>query len=121
MSAKALIVILSLVAQSAIYTDSLQTQHCIKGTWDNPVRSPNRYAVYEGNPILAGRPEMREPYFRFLGDITELIPQYLKPPWDVFILGGWGLAAMANVIENNETAQQVGFPQYWGLSYRWRF
>lgn len=113
--------ILNLIAQSALYTDKLQTQHWIDGTKQKPVRSPNGFPVYEVNPIVASRPELREPYFRFLGDMTELMTQYMEPPLSTLLLGAWALSALANVAKNNGFSKTYGFPQYWGLSYRWRF
>lgn len=114
-----IVTILQLIAYSALATDCLQTQHWIAGTRDDPILSPFEFSTYELNPILAGHPELRKPYFDFLASTVEIAPTMLSPPLSVAYVGYIAIGDTLTAIRNNALSRQAGFPEYWVLSWRW--
>jgi hypothetical protein len=115
----AIVTILQLVAFSALATDCLQTQHWINGTRDNPVVSPLGIGVAEGNPVLAGKAHLREPYFKGFAFAVEAAPKMLSPPLALAYVGYVAVGGTRTVVRNNRTCRGVGFPEYFMLAWRW--
>lgn len=119
MKSAIIVTILQLIAYSALATDCLQTQHWIAGTRDDPVLSPFGFYTYELNPILAGHPELCEPYFEFLASIVEIAPMMLSPPIATAYVGYIAVGDALTVVRNNASCRKMGFPEYWMLAWRW--
>jgi hypothetical protein len=113
--------LLAFLTQSALETDRLQTRHWVDGTPERPVISPNGLTSWEGNPLLAGRPEALNPYFDVLDRAAEVWPRTGTSPLARMAQLAWAAGEIYTVVHNNNSATRKGFPLYWAVKYRWRF
>jgi hypothetical protein len=115
-----ILVVFQLLAYSSFATDSLQTQHWIAGTPQNPTMIQG-IPIFEANPILAGYPEKCEPYFKFWAYTVEALPKMLSPPLSTVLIGYLVLDNGRTVLNNDRLCQAIGLTRYLMLSWRWSF
>lgn len=114
------LVLLQLLAYSALATDVTQTQHWIQYTSESPYCVQDLCA-WDSNPIVAGRPEQLEKLSRFMETGIALAPKMLSTGEAVSALALLASLNLGSAIANNRMSPDFDFPQYAIVSYAWRF
>ena len=114
---------LNFLWNSSLETDRLQSYAWVQGTKSNPIITPNRYLVYEGNPLLAGQPIYKMDTWL---NVVRAIGNYSHQifPIDEFATGfKYTLVAIEfiNIIRNHHVIRRTGLPAKISISFEWKF